>query len=134
MWRTGKWLVKSYGHAAHSTNCQCGNVRNYDYDRWNNPMNYRHLGRSGLQVSPIGLGTDNFANPVTEADARAILDRAAAAGINLVDTSNSYGEQRGASEQFIGDWMRQRGNRHRRWRSAWLWCSKMVYPAPCRTR
>ena len=35
-------------------------------------MNYRHLGRSGLQVSPIGLGTDNFANPVTEADAQAL--------------------------------------------------------------
>lgn len=75
-------------------------------------MNYRHLGRSGLQVSPIGLGTDNFANPVSEADAHAILDRAAAAGINLVDTSNSYGEQRGESERFIGAWMHQRGNRH----------------------
>ena len=75
-------------------------------------MNYRHLGRSGLQVSPLGLGADNFGNPTPEADAHAILDRAVAAGINLIDTSNSYGAERGASERFIGHWLRARGNRH----------------------
>ena len=86
-------------------------------------MNYRHLGRSGLQVSPIGLGTDNFANPVDVAEAHAILDRALAAGINLIDTSNSYGEVRGESERFIGAWLRARGTRH-----AVVVATKVHYP------
>ena len=74
-------------------------------------MNYRHLGRTGLLVSPMGLGTDNFANPVPAADAHAILDRAWAAGINLIDTANSYGAG-GESERIIGRWVQARGNRH----------------------
>ena len=63
-------------------------------------MRFRRLGRSGLKLAPIGLGTDNFANPVDEATAHALLDRATAGGINLVDTSNSYGGQRFAGESL----------------------------------
>jgi aryl-alcohol dehydrogenase-like predicted oxidoreductase len=86
-------------------------------------MNYRHLGRSGLLVSPLGLGADNFANPVLEAEAHAILDCAAAAGINLIDTANSYGAMRGESERIIGAWLRARGNRH-----AVVVATKVHYP------
>ena len=58
------------------------------------PMNYRRLGQTGLKVAPIGLGTDNFANPTPAAEAHDLLDRAVDAGINLVDTSNSYRARR----------------------------------------
>ena len=81
-------------------------------------MRFRRLGRSGLKLAPIGLGTDNFANPVDEVTAHALLDRATAAGINLVDTANSYGGQRyaGESERFIGRWLQRNGqNRAREW-------------------
>ena len=73
-------------------------------------MLYRRLGRSGLKVSPIGLGTDNFANPVPEEEAHRLLDRAYAAGINLVDTSNSYAG--GESERILGRWLQRTGRRH----------------------
>ena len=73
-------------------------------------MHYRTLGRTGLQVAPLGLGTDNFANPLPEATAHAILDCAVAGGINLIDTSNSYSG--GDSERFIGRWLHTRGCRH----------------------
>ena len=75
-------------------------------------MNYRRLGRSGLRVSPLGLGTDNFANPVPEAEAHAILERAVAAGVNLIDTADSYGAGGGESERIIGRWLRRTGQRH----------------------
>ena len=74
-------------------------------------MNYRTLGRTGLQLAPLGLGTDNFANPLPETTAHALLDCAVAGGINLIDTSNSYSG--GDSERIIGRWLRTRGNRHR---------------------
>jgi aryl-alcohol dehydrogenase-like predicted oxidoreductase len=73
-------------------------------------MNYRTVGRSGLKVAPLGLGTDNFANPLTEQEACALLDAASAGGINLIDTSNSYSG--GESERIIGRWLHQRRNRH----------------------
>ena len=53
-------------------------------------MQYRPLGRTGLKVSSLVLGTDNLANPTPDAESLAILDAAVAGGINLVDTSNSY--------------------------------------------
>lgn len=84
-------------------------------------MQYRNLGRSGLKVSPLGLGTDNFANPLPEAVAHALLDRAYAAGINLIDTANSYGN--GDSERFIGRWLREHGCRH-----AVVIATKLYYP------
>ena len=63
-------------------------------------MEYRALGRSGLRVSPIALGTDNFANPTPEKEATRILEEALEAGINLIDTSDSYAE--GECESVLG--------------------------------
>ena len=73
-------------------------------------MHARTLGHSGLKIAPLGLGADNFANPLPEESAHAILDCAVAGGINLIDTSNSYAG--GESERIIGRWLRTRGNRH----------------------
>lgn len=72
-------------------------------------MNYRQLGRSGLKVSCLALGTDNFANPTPEEEARRIIDRGIDAGINLIDTSNSYAS--GESEAIIGRALKDRGQR-----------------------
>jgi aryl-alcohol dehydrogenase-like predicted oxidoreductase len=63
-------------------------------------MDYRLLGRTGVKVAPLCLGTDNFANPTPEAEAIKMLHRALDAGINLIDTSNSYSN--GESERIIG--------------------------------
>lgn len=73
-------------------------------------MEYRRLGRSGVKVSPLCLGTDNFANPTPEAEAKEILNWAIAAGINLIDTSNSYAQ--GEGERIIGQALRENGCRH----------------------
>ena len=63
-------------------------------------MNYRTFGRTGVKLSPLVLGTDNFANPTPEADAVRMIDVALDAGINLLDTSNSY--RQGECEEIIG--------------------------------
>ena len=63
-------------------------------------MQYRPLGRTGVKVSPLCLGTDNFANPTPAAESVEIINRAIEAGINLIDTSNSYAN--GESERIIG--------------------------------
>ena len=73
-------------------------------------MIYRSLGRSGLRISTVALGTDNFANPTPEAEASRILDAALDAGINLVDTSDSYAA--GESEAIIGRALKKSGRRH----------------------
>jgi aryl-alcohol dehydrogenase-like predicted oxidoreductase len=73
-------------------------------------MDYRHLGRSGLSVSPLCLGTMNFGPQTSEADAHAIMDQAVEAGINFFDTANVYGG-RGATEEIIGRWFAQGGGR-----------------------
>lgn len=73
-------------------------------------MDYHILGRTGVKVAPLALGTDNFANPIPEAEATAILLRALDAGINLIDTSNSYAG--GESERIIGRALAQQGRRH----------------------
>jgi aryl-alcohol dehydrogenase-like predicted oxidoreductase len=76
-------------------------------------MDYRHLGRSGLLVSPLCLGTMNFGPHTTEEDGFAIMDRALEAGINFFDTANVYGRQlgEGITEQIIGRWLAQGGGR-----------------------
>ena len=76
-------------------------------------MEYRHLGRSGLQVSPIVLGTMNFGPETSEADSFAIMDAALEAGINLFDSANVYGwvKGEGITEQIIGRWLAQGGGR-----------------------
>ena len=63
-------------------------------------MEYRYLGKSGLKVSVIGLGTNNFGRRL-DADASAlVINHALDMGINMIDTSNSYGD--GYSEEYIG--------------------------------
>jgi aryl-alcohol dehydrogenase-like predicted oxidoreductase len=63
-------------------------------------MQYRHLGRSGLKVSPICLGTMMFGGPTDEATSARIVAKAREAGVNFIDTSDNY--NKGASEQVVG--------------------------------
>ncbi len=63
-------------------------------------MQYRYLGRSGLQVSTIGLGTNRFGGKVDQAGVNAIIDAAIDLGINLIDTADVYTE--GNSETTLG--------------------------------
>ncbi|MEU4221540.1 aldo/keto reductase [Actinoplanes sp. NPDC026623] len=76
-------------------------------------MRYTPLGRTGLRVSRICLGTMNFAWQIGEPESHAVLDRALAAGINFVDTANMYGRETGdgLSERFIGSWFERSGAR-----------------------
>jgi aryl-alcohol dehydrogenase-like predicted oxidoreductase len=62
----------------------------------------RQLGRAGVRVSELGLGTMTFGRECDEATSRAILDRFIDAGGNFVDTANNYGEPAGASETILG--------------------------------
>ena len=73
-------------------------------------MDYRILGRTGVKVSPLCLGTDNFANPTSAEESIHIINRAQEAGINFLDTSNSYAA--GESEAIIGQALAQNGRRH----------------------
>jgi aryl-alcohol dehydrogenase-like predicted oxidoreductase len=70
-------------------------------------MDYTHLGRSGVSVSRLCLGTMNFGAITSEADAQPIMDAAHEHGLNFFDTSNSYGQPRveGVTESIIGRWM-----------------------------
>src|SRR5579884_3804909 len=72
-------------------------------------MDYRHLGRSGLLVSPLCLGTMNFGSETPEVDSFAIMDRAVDAGVNFFDTANGYGG--GETERILGRWFAQGGGR-----------------------
>ncbi len=76
-------------------------------------MDYTHLGRSGLMVSRLCLGTMNFGPQTTEEDSFAIMDRAHEHGINFFDTANAYGWKlgEGLTEQIIGRWFEQGGGR-----------------------
>jgi aryl-alcohol dehydrogenase-like predicted oxidoreductase len=73
-------------------------------------MDYRQLGRTGLSVSPLCLGTMNFGPHTTEADSHVLMDKALAAGINFFDTANVYGGK-GRTEEIIGTWFAQGGDR-----------------------
>ncbi len=72
-----------------------------------------HLGRTGLRVSPLCLGTMNFGPETSEQDSHAILDHAREAGIGFVDTANVYGWRRGEgwTESILGRWFAQGGGR-----------------------
>jgi NDP-hexose 2,3-enoyl reductase len=78
-------------------------------------MKYTHLGRTGLTVSRLCLGTMNFGWQIDESASHAVLDRAHDGGVNFVDTANMYGRETGdgLSEQFIGSWFEKTGNRDR---------------------
>lgn len=73
-------------------------------------MDYRVLGRTGVKVSPIGLGAGNFADPTPEDECARIINRALDAGINLIDTGNSYAG--GESERIIGRTLAANRRRH----------------------
>ncbi|SRR6266542_1226074 len=80
-------------------------------------MEYRRLGRTGLRVSAICLGTMQFGWTAGEQESFAVLDTFVAAGGTFVDTADVYsnwhpGNPGGVSEQIIGRWMKQRGNRY----------------------
>jgi aryl-alcohol dehydrogenase-like predicted oxidoreductase len=79
-------------------------------------MDYTHLGRSGLTVSRLCLGTMNFGPQTSEPDAHAIMDAAHAHGINFFDTANRYGGELGAgtTESIIGRWFATGGGRRER--------------------
>ncbi|MCB9420285.1 MAG: aldo/keto reductase [Ardenticatenaceae bacterium] len=76
-------------------------------------MEYTHLGRTGLQVSRLCLGTMNFGPQTDEAESFAIMDKALELGINFFDTANVYGWKlgEGVTENIIGRWFAQGGGR-----------------------
>ncbi|MCQ9177894.1 aldo/keto reductase [Streptomyces sp. IBSBF 2953] len=76
-------------------------------------MKYTQLGRTGLKVSRLVLGTMNFGPQTDEADSHAIMDAALDAGINVFDTANVYGwgENKGRTEEIVGSWFAKGGGR-----------------------
>jgi len=84
-------------------------------------MDYTHLGRSGLKVSRLCLGTMNFGDVTDETTSFRIMDEALEAGITYFDTADVYGGPQkpdiekgyGISEEIIGRWMAQGGRRDR---------------------
>jgi len=76
-------------------------------------MIYTKLGRTGLSVSRLCLGTMNFGDMTDEKEAFLIMDRALELGINFFDTSNNYGNPlgNGITEEIIGRWFAQGGGR-----------------------
>jgi len=82
-------------------------------------MEYLRLGASGLQVSPICLGTMTFGDLTNAADAQRIVDAAFGAGINFIDTADAYGN--GASEEIVGAAIK--ANRRR-----WILATKVGNP------
>jgi aryl-alcohol dehydrogenase-like predicted oxidoreductase len=79
-------------------------------------VDYTHLGRSGLRVSRLCLGTMNFGPVTEEADAFTIMDKAHEVGLNFFDSANVYGwgEKRGWTESIVGNWFAQGGGRRER--------------------
>jgi aryl-alcohol dehydrogenase-like predicted oxidoreductase len=77
-------------------------------------MDFTHLGRSGLSVSRLCLGTMNFGPRTSEEDSHAIMDAAHEAGINFFDTANRYGSAPGETETILGNWFATGGGRRER--------------------
>jgi aryl-alcohol dehydrogenase-like predicted oxidoreductase len=82
-------------------------------------MDYRNLGRSGLKVSPICLGTMMFGGPTDEATAERIVGSAREAGVNFIDTADVYNE--GRSEEIVGRLIRAE-------RDHWILATKVANP------
>ncbi|MEU6079301.1 aldo/keto reductase [Streptomyces sp. NPDC047108] len=76
-------------------------------------MEYTQLGRTGLKVSRLVLGTMNFGPVTDEAESHTIMDAALDAGVNFYDTANVYGwgENKGRTEEILGSWFAQGGGR-----------------------
>ena len=83
-------------------------------------MEYRHLGRTGLLVSAVGLGCMNFGDASGEPEAFEIMDRAVELGVNFFDTADVYGGPQtpdmlkgfGTSEEIVGNWLKRSGRRN----------------------
>jgi len=93
-------------------------------------MEYRSLGKSNLKVSLICLGTMTFGEQNTEQDAFEQLDYALEQGVNFIDVAEMYpipvrAETQGRTEEYVGNWMQQRGNR-----SKVIIASKITGPSP----
>ena len=73
-------------------------------------MQYRTLGRTGLKVSPLGLGTSNFGDVTPEDEARRIIERTLDSGVNLIDLGHIYGD--GRAERIVGSVLKETGRRH----------------------
>jgi aryl-alcohol dehydrogenase-like predicted oxidoreductase len=73
-------------------------------------MKYRRLGRSGLKISEIVLGTMNFGNPTDKSESFRIIDAAVSAGVNLFDCADVYAE--GETERILGEAFSRNGKRH----------------------
>ena len=78
-------------------------------------MTYRRLGDSGLVVSVVGIGCNNFGRKLDLDGTRAVVDAALDAGINLFDTADIYGEPQGGSEETA------RARRSRAAATTWSW-------------
>jgi aryl-alcohol dehydrogenase-like predicted oxidoreductase len=76
-------------------------------------MEHTNLGRTGLKVSRLCLGTMNFGPLTEEEDSHAIMDKALEVGINFFDTANVYGWRtgEGITEKIVGRWLAQGGGR-----------------------
>ncbi|MCL2559093.1 MAG: aldo/keto reductase [Turicibacter sp.] len=77
-------------------------------------MKYKKLGRSGLNVSRICLGTMNFGSGTSKEESFKIMDAALDAGVNFFDTANNYGflsNNQGITEKIMGEWFAQGGGR-----------------------
>lgn len=72
-------------------------------------MEYRSLGRTGVMVSPLCLGTMNFGGPTDKPESFAIIGRALEAGINFLDTADVYNA--GESERIVGEALKEAGHR-----------------------
>jgi aryl-alcohol dehydrogenase-like predicted oxidoreductase len=79
-------------------------------------MDFTHLGRTGLKVSRLCLGTMNFGPLTSEPDSHAIMDAAHEHGINFFDTANVYGRDagKGRTEEIVGSWFASGGGRRER--------------------
>jgi len=76
-------------------------------------MQFKHFGRTGLSVSRLCLGTGTFGHQTGEAEAFRILDAAADAGVNFIDTANTYPagalpHEVGSSEEITGRWLKDK--------------------------
>ena len=91
-------------------------------------MDYRQLGRSGIKVSSLCLGTMTWGEQNSESEGHAQIERAKASGINFIDTAEMYPvpprtETYSKTEQIIGSYFKQRGDR-----ADWILASKIAGP------
>ena len=79
-------------------------------------MKYVKLGNTGLKISKLVMGSNQFGWRIDEKTSFEVLDKAVELGINTIDTANIYGKwgeggYPGKSEDIIGKWLKERGNR-----------------------